>query len=173
MNSRKYSNASFEEIGHLVTAIVSLAETCCAKEAAADCYDKKGIGIVLANLCRLGNLPLERKLCLADVKQPPKEFLTLNHPMKSCVNLSKKKLVFSARFLYDYASNYTQAPFLAVVNFIEKYLNMIRECCTKPRQTLCFLKQRLQLKPLHLLTVMSNRLCGRYNIYGEEKFTFE
>lgn len=39
MNSRKYSNATFEEIGHLVNAVVSLAVTCCAKGAADDCYD--------------------------------------------------------------------------------------------------------------------------------------
>ncbi|NXL52887.1 VTDB protein, partial [Podilymbus podiceps] len=38
-NSRKFSNATFEEISHLVHEIVSLAETCCAEGAAPSCYD--------------------------------------------------------------------------------------------------------------------------------------
>lgn len=38
-NSRKYSNATFEEISHLVGEIVSLAETCCTDGADPSCYD--------------------------------------------------------------------------------------------------------------------------------------
>ncbi|NP_001088335.1 group-specific component (vitamin D binding protein) S homeolog precursor [Xenopus laevis] len=185
MNSRKYSNATFEEIGHLVTAIVSLAETCCAKEAAADCYDKKANALSAQSCDPKSPFPkhpgverccvhkgLERKLCLADLKQPPKEFPTYTEPSneKLCESFKENAQVFSSRFLYDYSSNYAQTPFLVVVNSTEKYLKMIIECCTKPRQTQCFLKQRLQIRPVHLLTVMSNRLCGRYNSYGEENF---
>lgn len=39
MNSRKFSNATFKEISHLVHEIVSLAETCCADGVDPSCYD--------------------------------------------------------------------------------------------------------------------------------------
>ncbi|TFK01507.1 Bardet-Biedl syndrome 2 protein-like protein [Platysternon megacephalum] len=39
MNSKKFSNATFEEISHLVKEVVSLAETCCAKGADPSCYE--------------------------------------------------------------------------------------------------------------------------------------
>lgn len=38
-NSQKYSNGTFEEIGHLVREMVSLAEKCCADGAEPSCYD--------------------------------------------------------------------------------------------------------------------------------------
>ncbi|KAG8454212.1 hypothetical protein GDO86_000740 [Hymenochirus boettgeri] len=187
MNSRKYSNATFEEIGHLVKAIVSLGETCCAKDAAADCYEKKADALAAQSCDPTSPFPkhpgvercciqkgLERKLCLADLKQPPKEFPTYVEPSneKLCESFNKNPLLFSTRFLHDYSSNFAQAPLLVVINSTENYLKMITECCAKSKHASCFLKQRLQIKPIHLLTVMSSRLCGRYNSYGEEKLKF-
>ncbi|MEE6460428.1 hypothetical protein FKM82_000964 [Ascaphus truei] len=188
MNSRKYSNATFEEIGHLVKDIVSLAETCCAKGAASDCYDKGASAMSVKSCdakspfpkhpgtesCCTAHKGLERKLCLADLKQPPKEFPTYVEPSNEelCEAFKKNPQVFASRFLYDYSSNYAQAPFLVTLNSTENYLKMITACCTAKRPSVCFLRQRLQRKLLHLLTVMSNRLCSRYSSYGEEKFKF-
>lgn len=44
MNSKKFSNATFEEISHIVKEMVSLVETCCAEGADPNCYDE-GVGL--------------------------------------------------------------------------------------------------------------------------------
>ncbi|KAM4807776.1 vitamin D-binding protein [Rhinophrynus dorsalis] len=187
MNSRKYSNATFEEIGHLVKAIVSLAETCCTKGSDADCYDKGATALSIKSCDPKSPFPkhpgiesccvhkgLERKLCLADLKQPPKEFPTYVEPSNDdiCNDFIKNPQTFSSRFLYDYSSNHAQAPLRVVLNSTENYLKMVTECCADKKRTACFLKQRLQRQPIHLLTVMSNRLCGRFSSYGEVKMKF-
>uniref|UniRef100_A0A8C5LME1 Vitamin D-binding protein n=1 Tax=Leptobrachium leishanense TaxID=445787 RepID=A0A8C5LME1_9ANUR len=183
MNSRKYSNATFEETTHLVKAVMSLVEKCCVPGAAADCYDKGASELSLkscdpkspfprhpgiANCClRTG---LERKLCLADLKQPPKEFPTYVEESNDelCDAFRKDPKLFSTRYMYEYSSNYAHAPLLVVINSTTNYLSMATSCCTSKKPSTCFLKQRLQRQPIHLLTVMSNRLCSHYS-YGEEK----
>ncbi|XP_068089494.1 vitamin D-binding protein [Hyperolius riggenbachi] len=187
MNSRKYSNATFEEIGHIVNAIVSLTETCCAKGASADCYDNAASALSEKSCDPKSPYPkhpgihsccvhkgLERKLCLADLKQPPKEFPTYLEPSNEelCDAFKSDPKMFSMKFLYEYSSNFAQTPFLVVLNSTENYLKMIQECCTAKKPTQCFIKQRLQRQPLHLLTVMSNRLCSRFASYGEDKLKF-
>ncbi|XP_053317618.1 vitamin D-binding protein [Spea bombifrons] len=187
MNSRKYSNATFEEIGHLMNAIVSLAEKCCVKGAASDCYDKGASDLSIKSCDPKSPFPkhpgiasccvhkgLERKLCLADLKQPPKEFPTYLEQSNEelCDSFRKDPQTFSARFLYEYSSNYAEAPLLVVIDSTTNYLNMVATCCTSEKPSVCFLKQRLQRHPVHLLTVMSNRLCSRYASYGEEKLKF-
>ncbi|NXQ83003.1 VTDB protein, partial [Nyctibius grandis] len=83
-NSRKFSNATFEEITHLVREIVALAETCCADGADPSCYDA-GSSALSAKSCGEGSsFPahpgtaaccaqegLEQKLCLAALRHPP------------------------------------------------------------------------------------------------------
>ncbi|XP_075058484.1 vitamin D-binding protein isoform X2 [Mixophyes fleayi] len=187
MNSRKYSNATFEEIDHLVKAIASLAETCCVEGVTELCYDNKASSLSEKSCDPKSPFPkhsgvasccvhkgLERKLCLADLKQPPKEFPTYVEPSNEelCGSFKTNPHIFSWRFLYEYTSNYAHAPLQVVLNSTENYLNMIKECCTSKKPTPCFLNQRLQRHPLHLLTVMSNRLCSRYTIYGTEKLKF-
>ncbi|XP_053559307.1 vitamin D-binding protein [Bombina bombina] len=187
MNSRKYSNATYEEIEHVVKDIASLASTCCANGAAPNCYDN-GANAMSAKSCDPKSpFPkhpgtstcciykgLERKLCLADLKQPPKEFPTYVEPSNEelCVSFKKDPQKFSSRFLYEYSSNFAQTPFLVILKSTENYLKMIAQCCTTQRQAPCFLQQRLNMTPLHLLTVMSNRLCSSFNSYGEEKLKF-
>ncbi|XP_018409047.1 PREDICTED: vitamin D-binding protein [Nanorana parkeri] len=187
MSSRKYSNATFEEIRHLVKAVVSLTEKCCVEGAAADCYDNEASALSEKSCDPKSPFPkhpgvtgccvqkgLERKLCLADLKQPPKEFPTYLEPSNEdlCTVFKTDPKLFSIKFLYEYSSNYAQAPFLVVKNSTENYLNMIKECCTAKKTTPCFLKQRLQRHPLHLLTVMSNRMCSLFASYGEENLKF-
>ncbi|KAM3937421.1 vitamin D-binding protein [Leptodactylus fuscus] len=187
MNSRKYSNATFVEIGHLVKAIVSLTEACCAKGAAADCYDNGASALSVKSCDPKSPFPkhpgvarccvhkgLERKLCLADLKQPPKEFSTYveQSNTEACVAFKTDPKMFSMRFLYDYSSNYAQTPLPVIINSTENYLSMVKDCCTSEKSTACFLRKRLQRQPLHLLTVMSNRLCSRYASYGEDKLKF-
>ncbi|KAM4707749.1 vitamin D-binding protein-like [Discoglossus pictus] len=187
MNSRKYSNATYEEIGHLVKDIVSLAETCCAKGATANCYDNGASALSVKSCDTKSPFPkhpgteecclhkgLERKLCLADLKQPPKEFPTYVEPSNKelCDSFKNNPQQFSFRFLYEYSSNFAQTPFLLILNSSESYLKMIAACCTAKKPNPCFLKQRLERKPIQLLTVMSNRLCSSYNSYGEEKLKF-
>ncbi|XP_063314737.1 vitamin D-binding protein [Pelobates fuscus] len=184
MNSRKYSNATFEEINHIVKAIVTLVEKCCVQGAPADCYDKGATDLSVKSCDPKSPFPkhpgierccihkgLERKLCLADLKQPPKEFPTYVEQSNEelCEAFKKDPKLFSARFLYEYASNYAQAPLLVVANSTSNYISMAAACCTAKKSTTCFVKQKLQRQPIHLLTVMSNRLCARYS-YGEEKF---
>ncbi|KAM5191532.1 vitamin D-binding protein [Mantella aurantiaca] len=184
MNSRKYSNATFEEINNIVKAIASLTEKCCVEGAAANCYDNEASALSEKSCDPRSPFPkhpgvtsccvhkgLERKLCLADLKQPPKEFPTYVEPSNEelCTAFKTNPKLFSFKFLYEYCSNYAQAPFLVVKNATENYINMIVECCTAKKPTPCFLKQRLQMHPLHLLTVMSNRLCSRFASYGEQK----
>ncbi|XP_075716805.1 vitamin D-binding protein isoform X2 [Rhinoderma darwinii] len=187
MNSRKYSNATFEEIGHLVKAIVSLAVTCCATGAAADCYDNGASALSAKSCDPKSPFPkhpdvasccvhkgLERKLCLADLKQPPKEFPSYVEQSNEdvCDSFKSDAQTFSMRFLYEYSSNYAQTPFPAIINSTENYLSMIKECCTSDKSTSCFLRKRLQRQPLHLLTVMSNRLCSRFASYGQDNLKF-
>ncbi|XP_063776172.1 vitamin D-binding protein [Pseudophryne corroboree] len=191
MNSRKFSNATFEEIDHLVKAIVSLAETCCsegvAEKTSTLCYDSKASSLSEKSCDPKSPFPkhpgvasccvhkgLERKLCLADLKQPPKEFPTYVEPSNEelCSSFRTNPQIFSWRFLYEYSSNFAHTPLLVVLNSTENYLNMIKECCTAKKPTPCFLNQRLQRHPVHLLTVMSNRLCSRFSSYGAEKLKF-
>ncbi|XP_069834395.1 vitamin D-binding protein [Dendropsophus ebraccatus] len=187
MNSRKYSNATFEEIGHLVKAIVSLAVTCCAKGAAADCYDKGASALSLKSCDPKSPFPkhpgvasccvhkgLERKLCLADLKQPPKEFSTYVEQSneEACAAFKTDAQTFSMKFLYEYSSNYAQTPLPVIINSTQNYLSMVKDCCTSDKSTLCFLRKKLERQPVHLLTVMSNRLCSRFASYGEDKMKF-
>ncbi|KAG8593278.1 hypothetical protein GDO81_000780 [Engystomops pustulosus] len=187
MNSRKYSNATFEEIGHLVKAVVSLAMTCCADGAAANCYDNGASALSVKSCDPKSPFPkhpgvasccvhkgLERKLCLADLKQPPKEFPTYVELSNEevCDAFKTDAQTFSMRFLYEYSSNYAQTPLPVVINSTETYLSMVKDCCTSNKSTLCFIKKKLQRQPLHLLTVMSNRLCSRFASFGEDKLKF-
>ncbi|XP_056407821.1 vitamin D-binding protein isoform X1 [Hyla sarda] len=187
MNSRKYSNATFEEIGHLVKAIVSLAVTCCAKDATADCYDKGASALSVKSCDPKSPFPkhsgiasccvhkgLERKLCLAALNQAPKEFPTYVEQSNEevCKAFRTDAQTFSTKFLYEYSSNYAQTPLPVIINSTVSYLSMVKDCCTSDKSTSCFLRKRLERQPLHLLTVMSNRLCSRFATYGEDKLKF-
>ncbi|XP_029454595.1 vitamin D-binding protein [Rhinatrema bivittatum] len=187
MNSIKYSNATWEEVMNIVREIVSLAETCCAKEADPDCYDK-GATILSTKSCdpnspfpKHSGIPaccvhtgLERKLCLADLKQPLKEFPTYVEPSNDelCTSFLKDPMEFTTKFLYEYSSNYAYAPLLQIINSTESYLKMITTCCTSKKPNRCFTEQRIQRKSVEQLTIIANKLCSQYAHYGNEKFKF-
>lgn len=187
LNSRKYSNATFDEVSHIVREIVSLAETCCAKGAAPECYDKRASALSAKSCDPASPFPkhpgtaaccthkgLEQKLCLAALQQPPKEFPTYVEPSNEevCAAFKKDPREFAAKFLYEYSSNYAQTPLLVMINSTESFIKMAATCCSSKKPLGCFAKQKLQRKPLQILTVMSNRMCSRYSSLGEEKTRF-
>uniref|UniRef100_A0A8C4W0C1 Vitamin D-binding protein n=1 Tax=Gopherus evgoodei TaxID=1825980 RepID=A0A8C4W0C1_9SAUR len=165
MNSKKFSNATFEEISHLVKEVVSLAETCCVKGADPNCYEI-GSSALSAKSCD-ENAPypdhpgiaacctqqgLERKLCLAALHQPPKEFPSYVEPSNEelCEAFKKDPQDFADRFTHEYSSNYGQAPLPVLVGSIKSYLSMVGTCCISPSPTVCFLKE-VSVSLLHLL----------------------
>ncbi|XP_016043845.1 vitamin D-binding protein [Erinaceus europaeus] len=182
--SRKFPSGTFEQISHLINEVVSLTEACCAEGADSDCYDNR-TSALSAKSCE-SNSPfpvhpgtpeccaqegLEQKLCMAALKHPPQEFPTYTEPTNDeiCEAFRKDPKEFAEHFLYDYSSNYGQAPLPLLVGYTKSYLSMVGSCCTSPNPTICFLKERLQIKQLSLLTTMSNRLCSQHVAYGKEK----
>ncbi|NXG69385.1 VTDB protein, partial [Baryphthengus martii] len=186
-SSRKYSNASFEEIGHLVREIVSLAETCCAEGADPSCYDDGSSALSAKSCSRDSPFPfhpgtagccthegLEQKLCLAALRHPPQQLPRYVQPSNEelCQAFKKDPKDFADRFLYEYASSYGQAPLPVLLGSTRTFLSMVSTCCISSTPTACFLKEQLERKTLSLLTLMSNRACSRFAAYGKDKVTF-
>ncbi|CAM2112614.1 unnamed protein product [Caretta caretta] len=143
LNSKKFSNATFEEISHLVKEVVFLAETCCVKGVHPSCYETGS------------------------------SLHTWSHRIEElCEAFKKDPQDFADRFAHEYSSNYGQAPLPVLVGSIKSYLSMVGTCCISPSPTVCFLKERLERKTLSILTTMSNRICSRYAVYGKEKSKF-
>ncbi|XP_025959287.2 vitamin D-binding protein [Dromaius novaehollandiae] len=186
-NSMKFSNATFEEISHLVREIVSLAETCCTEDADPSCYDD-GSSALSAKSCDASSpfphhadagaccvhTGLERKLCLAALHHPPREIPRYAEPAgdEVCADFAKDPKGFADRFLYEYASNYGQAPLPVLLGSARSFLSMVSTCCISPAPTVCFLKEKLERKTLSLLTLLSNRVCSRFAAYGKDKIKF-
>ncbi|NXW65533.1 VTDB protein, partial [Eurystomus gularis] len=185
-NSRKYSNASFEEISHLVREIVSLAETCCAEGADPSCYDAGSSALSDKSCGEDSPFPfhpgtagccthqgLEQKLCLAALRHPPQQLPRYLQPSNEelCQAFKKDPKDFADRFLYEYASSYGQAPLPVLLGSTRTFLSMVSTCCISPKPTACFLKEKLERKTLSLLTLMSNRACSRFAAYGKDKVT--
>ncbi|KAM6402442.1 vitamin D-binding protein [Pluvialis apricaria] len=185
-NSRKYSNATFEEIGHLVHEIVSLAETCCAEGADPSCYDAGSSALSAKSCGKSSPFPahagtagccaqegLEQKLCLAALRHPPQQLPRYLQPSNEelCQAFKKDPKDFADRFLHEYASSYGQAPLPVLLGSTRTFLSMVSTCCISPAPTACFLKEKLERKTLSLLTLMSNRACSRFTAYGKDKVT--
>ncbi|XP_053921565.1 vitamin D-binding protein [Cuculus canorus] len=186
-NSRKFSNATFEEINDLVHEIVSLAESCCADGADPSCYDA-GSSALSAKSCS-GSSPfpahpgtagccahegLERKLCLAALQHPPQELPRYLQPSNEelCDAFKKDPKDFADRFLHEYASSYSQAPLPVLLGSTRSFLSMVSTCCISAKPTPCFLKEKMERKTLSLLTLMSNRVCSLFKAYGKDKVAF-
>ncbi|NXL01098.1 VTDB protein, partial [Mesembrinibis cayennensis] len=186
-NSRKFSNATFEEMSHLVREIVSLAETCCAEGADPSCYDA-GSSALSAKSCGedspfpahpgtagcCAHEGLEQKLCLAALRHPPPEVPRYLQPSNEelCQAFKKDPKDFADRFLHEYASSYAQAPLPVLLGSTRTFLSMVSTCCISPAPTACFLKEKLERETISLLTLMSNRFCSRLTAYGKDKVTF-
>ncbi|NWJ07400.1 VTDB protein, partial [Crypturellus undulatus] len=187
MNSKKFSNATFEEISHLVREIVSLAETCCSDSADPSCYDD-GSSALSEKSCEASSpfphhdgtsgccvhVGLERKLCLAALQHPPRELPRYAEPSgdEVCADFAKDPKGFADRFLYEFASDNSQAPLPVLLGSARSFLSMVSTCCMSPAPTTCFLKEKLQRKTLSLLTLLSNRACSRFTAYGKDKMKF-
>uniref|UniRef100_A0A8P0TJY2 Vitamin D-binding protein n=4 Tax=Canis lupus TaxID=9612 RepID=A0A8P0TJY2_CANLF len=182
--SRKFPSSTFEQISHLVNEVVSLTETCCAEGADPDCYDHRTSALSARSCEKDSPFPvhpgtaecctregLERKLCMAALKHQPQEFPTYVEPTNDeiCEAFRKDPKDFAEKFMYEYSINYGQAPLSLLVGYTKSYLSMVGSCCTSSSPTACFLKERLQMKHLSLLTTMSNRICSQYAAYGKEK----
>ncbi|NXE26841.1 VTDB protein, partial [Ardeotis kori] len=185
-NSRKFSNATFEEISHLVGEIVSLAETCCVEGADPSCYDAGSSALSAKSCDSPSPFPahpgtagccaqegLERKLCLAALRHPPLELPRYVQPSNEelCQAFKKDPKDFADRFLHEYASSYGQAPLPVLLASSKTFLSMVSTCCISPAPNACFLKEKLERKTLSLLTLMSNRVCSRFAAYGKDKVT--
>ncbi|XP_007667376.2 vitamin D-binding protein isoform X2 [Ornithorhynchus anatinus] len=183
MHSKKYPRASFSEVIALVNEVVSLTETCCAQGADPDCYDEGASALSakscekdspfprhpdVAECCAKGGL--ERKLCMAALMQPPQEFPTYVEPSndETCEAFKKDPKGFAEQFLYEYSSNYGQAPLRLLLGYTKSYLSMVGTCCFSPKPNTCFLHEKLQSKQISVLTTMSNSMCSRYAAYGKK-----
>ncbi|KAL1789837.1 vitamin D-binding protein [Sigmodon hispidus] len=182
--SRKFPSGTFEQVSQLVKEVVALTEECCAEGADPNCYDTRTSELSIKSCESDAPFPvhpgtseccnkegLERKLCMAALSHQPQEFPTYVEPTNDeiCEAFRKDPKGFADQFLYEYSSNYGQAPLPLLVGYTKSYLSMVGSCCTSASPTVCFLKERLQIKHLSLLTTMSNRLCSQYVAYGKEK----
>ncbi|XP_008587010.1 PREDICTED: vitamin D-binding protein [Galeopterus variegatus] len=182
--SRKFPSGTFEQVSQLVKEVVSLTEACCAKGADPACYDTRTSALSAKSCERDSPFPvhpgtaecctqegLERKLCMAALKHQPQEFPTYVEPTNDeiCEGFRTDPKGFADHFMYEYSSNYGQAPLPLLVSYTKSYLSMVGSCCTSANPTVCFLKERLQIKHLSLLTTMSNKVCSQYSAYGREK----
>ncbi|XP_072480505.1 vitamin D-binding protein [Notamacropus eugenii] len=185
--SRKFPSGTFEQVKALVDEVVSLTETCCAEKADPNCYDTRTSELAFKSCESDSPFPkhpetdkccihegLERKLCMAALKHPPQEFPTYVEPSNTeiCDSFRKDPRGFANKFLYEYSSNYGQAPLPLLASYTRNYLSMVGTCCTSPNPTACFVTERLQNKHLSLLTTMSNRVCSQFAIYGMKETRF-
>ncbi|NXI56495.1 VTDB protein, partial [Chloroceryle aenea] len=179
VNSRKYSNATFEEISHLVREIVSLAETCCAEGADPSCYDA-GVrptetGWLSPGTCWPRCPPskplLLLPLCCCSCNSQWPWGIRVQGQGVLHVLRPQEQARLCRRSLYEYASSYSQAPLPVLLGSTRTFLSMVSTCCISPAPTACFLKEKLERKTLSLLTLMSNRACSRFAVYGKDKAT--
>ncbi|XP_025029942.1 vitamin D-binding protein isoform X1 [Python bivittatus] len=184
INSRKYSNATFDQIINLVDEMVNLAEKCCAAGADPNCYNEESSALSNKSCSPDAPFPkhpgiagccieegLARKLCLAALKHPPKEFSTYVEPSNEelCDALEKDPQGFEERFLAEYSSDYSYAPLPILLNSTATYLSIVRTCCTSTQRNTCFLKERLQQKPVQTLAHLSNKACSLHALFGKNK----
>ncbi|XP_004871804.1 vitamin D-binding protein [Heterocephalus glaber] len=182
--SRKFSSGTFEQVSQLVQEVVALTEECCAEGADPNCYDTRTSALSAKSCESDSPFPvhkgtpecctkegLERKLCMAALSHQSREFPTYVEPTNDeiCEAFRKDPRGFADQFLYEYSSNYGQVPLPLLVGYTKIYLSMVGSCCTSPSPNVCFLKERLQIRHLSLLTAMSNQVCSQYAAYGKEK----
>ncbi|XP_007495721.2 vitamin D-binding protein [Monodelphis domestica] len=185
--SKKFSRSTFEEIKALVDEVVSLTEECCDVNAAPDCYDTRTTELSSKSCEHDAPFPkhpdthkccaqegLERKLCMAALVHPPQEFPTYKESSNEeiCESFRKNPRDFAEKFLHKFSSSYGQAPLPLLVSYTKNYLSMVSTCCASSDITACFAKETFQNKYLTLLTILSDRVCSAFTIYGMEKTRF-
>ncbi|XP_008110383.1 vitamin D-binding protein [Anolis carolinensis] len=184
LNSRKYCSATFEEISSIVNEIVALAEKCCVEGADPECYNTESTTLSAKSCDPNSPFPkhpgtaaccteegLARKLCLAALKHPPKEFFTYMEPSSDeiCEAFKKDPQDIEDRFLYEYSSDNSHTPLPLLLASTTTYLSIVGKCCTDANPVACFLKERLERTSLRALTQLSNKACSRYAVFGKDK----
>lgn len=183
-NSRKYSGATFEEIISIVNEIVTLAEKCCPEGADPECYNTEALALSDKSCDENNPFPkhpetaaccteqgLARKLCLAALKHPPKEFPTyveLSNP-ELCETYQRDPQDFTERFLYEYTRDFSHAPIPVIMASVKNFLQSLKACCPSPDPTTCIRTAKVTRKGLSTITFLSNKACSRYAILGKEK----
>ncbi|XP_066488365.1 vitamin D-binding protein [Tiliqua scincoides] len=185
-NSKKYSGATFEEIISVVNEIVTLAEKCCPEGADPECYNTESLALSTKSCDENNPFPkppgiaaccaeqgLERKLCLAALKHPPKEFPTyveLSNP-ELCEAYSRDPPAFVEKFLYEFATDFSHTPILVLMASVKSFLHSLNVCCRKSsaESTPCIVNAKLGRKTVSTLTFLSNKACSRYALLGKEK----
>ncbi|XP_060103163.1 vitamin D-binding protein [Heteronotia binoei] len=183
-SSKKYSNATYEEILNVVHEIVAIAEKCCPEGADANCYENESLALSAKSCSDSAPFPkhagieacctekgLERKLCLAALKHPPKEFPTYVEPSNAevCEAFAKDPQDFRDRYLYEYSTDYSIAPLPVLAASAMSYISMVATCCISAVPRICFLRERLNRRSLAILTHVSNKACSHYDLLGKEK----
>ncbi|XP_077157278.1 vitamin D-binding protein-like isoform X2 [Paroedura picta] len=183
-SSRKYSNATFEEILNVVSEIVSIAEKCCPEGADPECYEKESLALSNRSCSDPSPFPkhsgiagcclaegLERKLCLAALKHPAREIPVYVEPSfpEACNAFQNDPQGFQDRYLYEYSRDYSSAPLPVVAASAMNYVSMVAGCCQTGGNRFCFLSQKFLRRPLVMLTLMSNKMCAHYELLGKEK----
>ncbi|KAJ7411911.1 Vitamin D-binding protein [Pitangus sulphuratus] len=143
-NSQKYSNGTFEEISHLVRAIVSLAETCCADGASPSCYDAGSSALSVKSCSADSPFPthpgtaeccthegLERKLCLAALRHPPQPLPRYLQPsdQELCQAFRKDPQEFADSYLASLAQKVPTASFEDLFPLAEGAAEVLSQCC--------------------------------------------
>ncbi|GAB1289821.1 Vitamin D-binding protein [Apodemus speciosus] len=154
--SRKFPGGTFEQVSQLVKEVVSLTEECCAEGADPNCYDTRTSELSTKSCESDAPFPvhpgtpecctregLERKLCMAALSHQPQEFPTYMEPTNDeiCEAFRRDPKGFADQFLYEYSSNYGQAPVPLLAGYTRTYLSMVGSCCTSATPTACFLKE--------------------------------
>nr|XP_056711904.1 vitamin D-binding protein-like [Euleptes europaea] len=186
-SSRKYSNATYEEIMNVVNEILSIAEKCCPEGADPDCYENESVALSAKSCRETAPFPkhpgiaacctevgLERKLCLAALKHPPKEFPTYEEITDAtvCEDFARDPQGFADRYLYEYSTDYSSAPLPVLAASTTSYLSMVTSCCTSAQPTMCFLKEKFSRRSAVMLTKVSNKICSHYDLLGKERTKF-
>ncbi|XP_048338678.1 vitamin D-binding protein [Sphaerodactylus townsendi] len=186
-SSRKYSNATYEEIINLANEILSIAEKCCPEGADPDCYENESLALSAKSCSETAPFPkhsgiaaccleegLERKLCLAALKHSPKEFPTHEAPSDDevCEAFVKDPPGFADSYLYEYSTDNSHAPLPVLAASAKSYLSMIASCCISAQPGLCFLKEKLNRRSAAMLTQISNKICSHYELLGEKRTKF-
>ncbi|XP_058049081.1 vitamin D-binding protein [Ahaetulla prasina] len=169
INSRKYSNATFEQILSLVNNMVDLAKKCCAAGADPDCYENESTAFSekscrpdapfprhpgIAGCCT--EQGLARKLCLAALKHPPKEFPTYVEPPNEeiCDVFKRDPQGFEESYLIKFTQQTPSLSFENAISLAEEASEILSKCCASLEEN-CF-QNELKLHIAHIC----NTACG-------------
>ncbi|XP_066566728.1 vitamin D-binding protein [Amia ocellicauda] len=172
--SQKFSTGTFEEVNAVTDEMVKLAETCCTENSSADCYDTGATAMSemscskdspfpkhpgIASCCKEDGL--ERKLCLAALRVTSEELPSLQESTNEeiCQKFKEDPKEYSLRYFYEFSRRHGSIPAGLILNATDSYLRMVGTCCSLSESTICFLRERLQLKDSNHFLRLTSNLC--------------